>query len=74
LGIQTTEPHDVSGDFARKLIAAPRNPNGESNASILKPYWNGDDVAERSRKNAEKELRFVAKELRTRRLCLRCVN
>jgi len=49
LGIQTTGPHDVDGDFARMLLAAPSNPNGAPNALILKPYWNGDDLAGRPR-------------------------
>jgi hypothetical protein len=49
LGIQTTGPHDVDGDFARTLLAAPSNPNGEPNAAILKPYWNGDDLTGRPR-------------------------
>lgn len=49
LGIQTTGPHDVDGAFARHLMVSPRNPNGETNASILKPYWNGDDLTGRPR-------------------------
>jgi len=49
LGIQTTGPHDVDGGFARTLLAAPSNPNGEPNAAILKPYWNGDDLTGRPR-------------------------
>jgi hypothetical protein len=49
LGIQTTGPHDVDGDFARTLLTAPSNPNGEPNAAILKPYWNGDDLTGRPR-------------------------
>ena len=37
------------GDFARTLLTAPSNPNGEPNAAILKPYWNGDDLTGRPR-------------------------
>ena len=25
-------------------MALPTNPNGRSNASVLRPYWNGDDL------------------------------
>jgi hypothetical protein len=49
LGIQTSGPHDIDGDFARKLLLAPRNPNGKPNSTILKPYWNGDDLTSRPR-------------------------
>lgn len=49
LGIQKSGPFDVSGDVARKWMAAPTNPNGRSNFEVLKPYWNGDDVAGRPR-------------------------
>jgi type II restriction/modification system DNA methylase subunit YeeA len=49
LGIQTSGPHDIDGPLARKLLLGPRNPNGEPNASVLRPYWNGDDLTGRPR-------------------------
>ena len=49
LGIQTSGPHDIPGDLARRWMAMPSNPNGHRNAEILKPYWNGDDVTSRPR-------------------------
>ena len=49
LGIQKSGPFDVAGALARKWIAQPANPNGVSNAAVLKPYWNGDDVTGRPR-------------------------
>lgn len=49
LGIQTSGPHDIQGDLARQWLAMPSNPNGKHNREILKPYWNGDDVAGRPR-------------------------
>jgi hypothetical protein len=49
LGIQKSGPFDVSGDTARTWMAEPANPNGRSNAEILKPYWNGDDLTGRPR-------------------------
>lgn len=44
LGIQKSGPLDVSGDIARQWLSLPLNPNGLPNASVLRPYWNGDDV------------------------------
>jgi hypothetical protein len=44
LGIQTSGPHDVTGEQARQWLALPTNPNGRHNKTIVKPYWNGDDV------------------------------
>lgn len=49
LGIQKSGPFDVTGDVARAWMAEPANPNGRSNAEILKPYWNGDDLTGRPR-------------------------
>ena len=49
LGIQKSGPFDVAGALAREWMAQPANPNGVSNASVLKPYWNGDDVTGRPR-------------------------
>lgn len=49
LGIQTSGPHDVAGECARQWLTLPTNPNGRHNRTILKPYWNGDDVTGRPR-------------------------
>jgi hypothetical protein len=49
LGIQKSGPFDVPGDLARAWMTEPLNPNRKSNADVLKPYWNGDDVAGRPR-------------------------
>ena len=49
LGIQKSGPFDVAGSLAREWMAQPANPNGCNNASVLKPYWNGDDVTSRPR-------------------------
>jgi hypothetical protein len=49
LGIQKSGPFDVPGDIARVWMAERANPNGRSNAEILKPYWNGDDLTGRPR-------------------------
>jgi hypothetical protein len=49
LGIQKSGPFDVPGALARTWMREPANPNGHSNAEVLKPYWNGDDVTGRPR-------------------------
>jgi hypothetical protein len=49
IGIQKSGPLDVVGELARQWMAMPVNPNGQSNGSILKPYWNGDDLTGRTR-------------------------
>lgn len=49
LGIQKSGPFDVSGTVARNWMQEPANPNGRTNAEILKPYWNGDDLTGRPR-------------------------
>ncbi len=49
LGIQKSGPFDVPGHVARAWMAEPINPNRRSNAEVLKPYWNGDDVTGRPR-------------------------
>lgn len=49
LGIQKSGPFDVPGELARTWMKEPTNPHGQSNAEVLKPYWNGDDVTGRPR-------------------------
>ena len=38
---------DVSGDLARDWLQLPSNPNGRTNADVLKPWINGMDVTRR---------------------------
>ncbi|MBN8606382.1 MAG: class I SAM-dependent DNA methyltransferase [Caulobacterales bacterium] len=38
---------DVSGELARDWLLAPTNPNGRSNADVLKPWRNGADITRR---------------------------
>lgn len=49
LGIQKSGPFDVFGSIARHWLRQPLNPNCQPNSSVLKPYWNGDDVTSRPR-------------------------
>lgn len=39
---------DVSGTLAREWLALPVNPNGRTNADVLRPWVNGMDVTRRS--------------------------
>ena len=41
-------PFNVSGDQARHWLRLPANPNGRSNADVLKPWVNGMDLTRRS--------------------------
>lgn len=49
LGIQKSGPLDVPGSIAREWMSQPKNPNGRSSADVLRPFWNGDDIASRPR-------------------------
>ena len=40
-------PFDVRGEQARDWLRAPTNPNGRSNADVLRPWMNGMDVTRR---------------------------
>ncbi len=40
-------PFDVSGDQARAWLGLPANPNGRTNADVLKPWVNGMDLTRR---------------------------
>ena len=41
-------PFDIPGDMAREWLRRPANPNGRSNADVLKPWVNGMDLTRRS--------------------------
>ena len=41
-------PFSVPGDLAREWLRLPANPNGRTNADVLKPWINGMDVTRRS--------------------------
>jgi len=49
VGIQKTGPFDIPGSLARTWLSMPLNPHGKPNADVLKPYWNGIDLARRPR-------------------------
>ena len=40
-------PFDIAGDLAREWLRLPTNPNGRTNADVLKPWVNGMDVTRR---------------------------
>jgi len=39
---------DIPGDLAREWLRLPANPNGRTNADVLKPWMNGMDLTKRS--------------------------
>ena len=39
---------DIPGDLAREWLSLPANPNGSSNADVLKPWMNGMDLTRRT--------------------------
>ena len=40
-------PFDIAGDLAREWLRLPANPNGRTNADVLKPWVNGMDLTRR---------------------------
>ena len=48
-GIQKTGAFEMTGVEARRMLAVPSNPNGQSNSDVVRPWWNGLDVARRNR-------------------------
>ena len=40
-------PFDISGDLAREWLRLPANPNGRTNADVLRPWMNGMDLTRR---------------------------
>ena len=47
VGDQKGGPFDVPGNKAREWLILPANPNGRTNADVLKPWVNGMDLARR---------------------------
>ena len=47
MGASKKGPLDVPGDLAREWLALPANPNGQTNADVLKPWRNGMDLTRR---------------------------
>lgn len=47
-GSQKIGAFDIEGELARQWLSLP-NPNGRPNSDVLKPSWNGLDVARRPR-------------------------
>ncbi|QQP88766.1 class I SAM-dependent DNA methyltransferase [Skermanella sp. TT6] len=47
IGTQKSGPFDVSESTARKWLMLPRNPNGQPNSNVVRPWMNGMDVTRR---------------------------
>lgn len=48
-GVITRGPFDIPGETARSMLREPPNPNNRSNAEVLWPILNGDDIVDRPR-------------------------
>ena len=48
MGDTKSGPFDVAGDQARAWLRLPSNPNGRTNADVLKPWMNGMDLHQAS--------------------------
>ena len=48
-GIQKTGLFEMTGIEAREMLGAPSNTNGRPNSDVVRPWWNGLDVARRNR-------------------------
>ncbi|MGH6678009.1 MAG: class I SAM-dependent DNA methyltransferase, partial [Bradyrhizobium sp.] len=46
-GITKGAPFEVSGSMARPWVQSPLNPNGRSNAEVLRRIWSGGDIVKR---------------------------
>ena len=47
MGDKKGGPFEVAGDQAREWLRLPANPNGRTNADVLKPWMNGMDLTRR---------------------------
>jgi len=47
MGVKKDGSFDIPGEIARTWIGAPVNPNGKSNATVLRPYTNGQDMTKK---------------------------
>ena len=47
VGDQKSGPFDIPGDLAREWLRLPANPNGRTNADVLKPWVNSMDLTRR---------------------------
>jgi type II restriction/modification system DNA methylase subunit YeeA len=50
IGDQPTGPFDVPEEIARVWMALPPNPNGRSNADVLRPFVGGADIVRRNQR------------------------
>jgi type II restriction/modification system DNA methylase subunit YeeA len=48
LGIMKGGPFDISGEQAKKMLAAPLNPNGKPNSDVVKRRLIGRDIVQRN--------------------------
>lgn len=49
MGVTPSGPFDVDGNVARKWLKETGNPNEKSNADVIRPYFNAEDITDGSR-------------------------
>ena len=49
---------DIPGELAREWLRLPANPNGRTNADVLKPWVNGMDLTAPARGEVDRRLRL----------------
>lgn len=49
MGTTKVGPFDIDPETARKMLAAPLNPNGRPNSDVVRPWVNGLDITRRPR-------------------------
>jgi hypothetical protein len=47
MGVTPAGPFDVPAELACQWLSLPGNPNGRTNADVVRPYYNGRDVTRR---------------------------
>jgi type II restriction/modification system DNA methylase subunit YeeA len=49
MGTTKVGPFDIDAETARKMLAAPTNPNGRPNSDVVRPWVNATDITRRPR-------------------------
>lgn len=61
-GVTKGGPFEVDGAVARDWLAAPANPNGKSNADVLRPIRSGSDFVKRPKDSWVVDFSFLSEE------------
>ncbi|MER9850742.1 class I SAM-dependent DNA methyltransferase, partial [Mesorhizobium sp. M0106] len=64
IGVQKTGPFDINGKTALAMLRLPLNINGRPNSDVVRPYFNGLDIASGMNVTVESECGFPSAVLR----------